>query len=312
VIKIVPDFAKVDELISAKLSFAGSEFFYGGDFGAALIVQNKSSEPLVISDDGMFRGDIRVDADIRGDINVKIEWLISKRFRPSAVINPGQYASIPLELMTGRLRDLLLTHPQASVEIEFTAYLDPVADDAGKVKNSLPDMAPIRIVVKRDGVNLTRKYLMQRLETAARGQPGQKVRAARLFAGLLAEQQSVPAYRYMHVDSMLLRDALRRSLSDEDWTVKLQTMAAMLIISSPLDYELTRSVSEGLNDSHWPVRMIALYLLAKSQPPEQFKPVLDWTVKYDLHWLVRNMAVASGAAGPAEEPQSRFILLTEK
>jgi hypothetical protein len=304
--RIVPKFRAVDEIISAKLSLGGSEFFYGAEFGAKLVVKNESSEAVVISQDGIFKGGIRVDADVRGDIKAHIPNLINKKFRPSAAIEPGYYAAIPLDLMTGSLRRLLLTHPQASVQIEFTVYLDPIPEADDKVRSAIKGIGPVRTVVKRPGVVITRKYLMQRLDVLAKGQVGQKLQAAELFVGLLMEQyamaESGTSYQLMHVEQTLLIDAVRKSLADEDWQVKLQTMAAMLPFPVAPDYELTRAVSDNLGDSNWPVRVMALYLLSSLQG-DTFKPVLDWTAKYDPVLQVRNTAVALGADDPlANQP----------
>ena len=299
--RIIPKFRTVDKIISAKLSLSGSEFFYGTEFGAKLVVTNESPEAVLISQDGIFKGGIRVDADVRGDIKAHIPNLINKKVRPSAAIEPRYYAAIPLDLMTGKLRNLLLTHPQASVEIEFTVYLDPIAQADDKVRSAIKGIEPVRTVVKRPGVVITRKYLMQRLDVLAKGQTGQKLRAAELFVGLLMEQyamaKSGTSYRTVHVEQTLLNDAVRRSLADEDWMVKLQTMAAMLPFPVAPDYELTRAVSDNLGDSNWPVRVMALYLLSSLQG-DTFKPVLDWAAKYDSNLKVRITAVALGADAP--------------
>jgi len=304
--RIVPRFRTVDKIISAKLSLNGSEFFYGTDFGAKLVVTNESSEPVLISDNGILKGGIRVDAVVRGDIEASMPNLVSKKIRPSAAIEPDYYAAIPLDLMTGPLRQLLLTHPQASVEIEFTVYLDPVTEAGGTVRNAIGRMEPVKTVVKRPGVVITRNYLMQRLDVLAKGQTGQKLRVAELFVGLLMEQYatagSPTSYRRFHVEPALLTDAVRKSLADEDWKVKLQTMAAMVPFPASPSYDLTRTVSENLSDRHWPVRMMALYLLSSLQP-DAFKPVLDWTAKYDQNTGVRNMAIALGADMP-QVPQA--------
>jgi len=146
---------------------------------------------------------------------------------------------------------------------------------------------------------------MQRLDVLAKGQTGQKLQVAELFVGLLMEQyataKSGASYRRFRVEPELLTDAVRKSLTDQDWKVKLQTMAAMVPFPATPPYELTRAISANLNDKHWPVRMMALYLLGTVQP-DSFKPVLDWTAKYDQNKSVRNMAVALGADMP-EVPQ---------
>jgi hypothetical protein len=106
-----------------------------------------------------------------------------------------------------------------------------------------------------------------------------------------------PLYRFMYADWMepLLRSALLhesgllRNFADGEWIVKVHTMAEML--SLPLDYELIDAVAKNLNNTHWPVRMMAVYLLARA-PYGKFYKVVDWTAKNDSDVLVRNMAMA--------------------
>ncbi len=74
------------------------------------------------------------------------------------------------------------------------------------------------------------------------------------------------------------------------------------MLSLPLDYELISSVSVNLNETRWPARMMAVYLLAESQGGA-FSKVLDWTANYDSNKLVRDIATALGAAEPkSKEP----------
>ncbi|MBE0537763.1 MAG: HEAT repeat domain-containing protein [Phycisphaerae bacterium] len=294
--RVVGPFRPAADIFSAKLNFGGSEFSYGSDMESTLVITNTSGRPLVIADDAILRGGIRVDADVRGDVKERIERLIDTRVVPSMPVAAGEHAPIPLDLMTGRLRTLLLSYPQASVEIEFTVYLDPVVEASGEVRNALSGVSPVRTVVKRQGVVLTRDYVMQRLDALARGQEGQKIRAAELFAGLLVEQDHMtsagPLYRYIRLDRPVLLDAVKRSLADENWKVRIEAMKA-LTLAGKLDYELTRVMSSNLNDERWPVRLMAVYLLSKSEDG-LFGQVLDWSANYDSQALVREMAIALG------------------
>lgn len=106
----------------------------------------------------------------------------------------------------------------------------------------------------------------------------------------------------MYADWMqaLLTSALLHNLKGDDWAAKVHTMACMS--SLPLDYELINALAENLNDIHWPVRMMAIFLLAKNQD-NNFNKVLDWTAKYDSSELVRDMAIALGAATPQQQEQ---------
>jgi hypothetical protein len=300
---VVPVFTAPEKIISLRLNVRGSEFSYGSKFDASVAITNNSSEPLVVSDDGLFTGHLRIDANITGDLNKKIPNLVSVKIRPASPLKPAGSLLIPLHLLTAELRHLLLTYPQASVDIEFTAYLDPVITAKGPT-NRLPGIKPAKVVVKRPGVKLTGKFLRNRFSSLTKGRQGQKIRTAQLFTGLLAEQHAManrePLYKFMYADWMpdLLKSALLHNLNDNDWVAKVHTMASMLTL--PLDYELINALAESLNDTHWPTRMIAIYLLAKNQD-SNFAKVLDWTAKYDSSNLVRDMAIALGAARPQQQ-----------
>jgi len=308
---LVPAFNKPEKIISVQLNVRGSKFSYGSNFGGTVAITNNSSEPLVVSDDGLFTGNIRVDANLTGDLNKKIPNLVSVKIRPASPIKPGTSLLIPLYLFTAELRQMLLTHPQASVDIEFTLYLDPVTTDQGRIINHLRDLKPASIIVKRPGIELTGRYLRNRLSSLTKGQQGQKIKTAQLFIGLLMEQHTManrqPLYKFMYADWMpaLLKSALLHNLTSDDWAAKVHTMADMT--SLPLDYELIDALAENLNDTHWPVRLMAIYLLTKNQNGN-FAKVLDWAAKYDSSKPVRDMAIALGGAvppPPAPEPAAQ-------
>jgi len=306
---IVPTFVKPDAIISARLNFRGSEFSYGVGFDSTVAITNNSSEPLVISDDGLFTGHLRVDANITGDLNKYIPNIISLKIRPASPIRPGSSIFVPLHLPTAELRQMLLTSPQASVNIEFTLYLDPVTTDDGKVVNGIPDLKPTVAVVKRSGIDLTGRYLRNRLDSLTKGQQGQKIKTAQLFVGLLMEQYAMagrePLYKFIYADWMptMLKSALVYNLtSSDDWAANVNIMADMA--SMPLDYEFINALSANLNDTHWPTRLMAMYLLAKN-PNSNFTKVLDWAAKYDSNMLVRDMAVALGGTPPPPPAQEQ-------
>lgn len=312
--RLVPEFVSPDKMISVQLNVRGDKFCYDCKFGGTVVITNNSSEPLVISDDGLFRGNIRIDADISGDLNEKVPKLVSARIRTALLVEPGKSKSllIPVRLITSRLREILLTYPQASLDIEFTVFIDPVTTDEGKITNRLVDLEPARLVIKRPGVELTGKYLRNRFDSLARGRQSQKNKIGQLFIGLLMEQHAManrePLYKFMYADWMppLLKSALLCNLANDDWVVKTHTMTAMF--SLPMDYELINAVSENLNDTHWPTRMMAIFLLAKDRN-NNFGKVLDWAAKYDSNKLVRDMAIVLGAAKP--EPQQQESQATQ-
>jgi len=302
---LVPAFTPPEQIISVQFNIRGNTFPYGSEFSGAVAIVNNSPEPLVISDDGLFRGNIRIDADISGDLNKKIPNLISVKNRTVFLVEPGRNALISLRLVTGELRKMLFAYPQASLDIEFTLYLDPVTTQDGKVTNRLTYLKPTKVRVKRPGIELTSRYLTNRFNSISEGQLSQKIKTAQLFIGLLTEQHAMSnrelpyGLRYADWVPPLLRSALLhesgllRNPAEGHWVVKVHTMAEML--SLPLDHELISVVAENLNNNDWPVRMMAIYLLAKSSEG-RFDRVLDWAAKNDSNELVRSMAIALGGS----------------
>ncbi|MHC4906120.1 MAG: hypothetical protein ACYTEN_09895 [Planctomycetota bacterium] len=304
--RIVPDFMEPSKRYSVKLLFNGSDFLYGDEIQPRLVIENTSSDALIISDDGLLQGRVRIDAAFEGGLKVEIPELLSTRFRPSGPVLPGEHLSVPLDLNCGQLRKLLMTYPQAETAIRFTVYLDPVTLASGRVENRVKTTDPVQAKIYRRGVTLSRNFLLQRLDVLSKGQPGQKYQAASLFTGLLAEGQALRLsradYKRVQVEKELLVDAVRKLLADPDWKIRVYTLDCLVSLSMPLDGEMIGGVSDNLNHDKWPVRMMAMYLLAKTQP-EPFQKVLDWTSEHDGHHLNRRMALALGGKEPvSKEP----------
>jgi len=301
---IVPEFVPAENILSVKLgTIGGTELGYGTKISANFVIANNWSEAFVIGDDGLANGNIRLDAEISGGVNAKILNLVAFRFVPSSPVKPREFVVIPLPLNTGRFREILRSYPQAAIEIRLKAYLDPVIDANGVPQNCFPDVKPAELFVRRRPIKLSSRYLQSRLESLARGRQGQKLVSVNLFAGLLLEQDAMQRgqllYKLTPTEPALLNSALSRALADDDWTVKFQSIAAL--VDAPLNYELTRALAGNLNDENWPVRMLSLFVLARSQGAS-FGKVLDWTAEHDTNEYVRNMAIALGGAAPQEKP----------
>jgi hypothetical protein len=308
---LVPKFTPPEQIVACEFNIRGDNFTYGSDIEGVVAVVSNSSEPLVVNDNGLFKGNIRIDAEISGDLGKRIPNLISKRTRTTLLIEPGRRMLIPVSLVTGELRNTLLSHPQASLNLQFTVYLDPVKTDDGRIVNRLTYIAPVQVRVQRPGIQLTSDYLRNQFILISEGQTHQKIQAARLFTGLLIEQHIMSnrqlPYKFVYSDWMpkLLTDALSHESglllnpAEGQWVVKIHTMADMLPL--PLEHKLIKAVAENLYDNKWPVRMMAVYLLAKN-PHSGFDKVLDWVAKNDRNQSVRDMATLLGRSLPGQSP----------
>ena len=297
---VIPLFSTPDQKISLQLSLKGSKFAYDQDFVGQVIITNKSMEPFKINDNCMVKGNIRVDAKITGDFEKFIPELIIMKTTPSEIVQPGKSVVINANLFSGELKKTLMTHPQASLDVTFTAYIDPVKDANGLVANGL-NIKPAVSTVKRTAVELSPKFLQNRFNSLAMGKQGQKINICKLFIGLLMEQQAManhlPMYKYLYGEWMpeMLKSAIISNLNSDDWVVRTNTLAAMGNLK--LDYQLMDAVSKNLNETHWPTRIMALMIL-KNASGEKFSQVLDWSARHDPSPLVREMAIALGASQP--------------
>jgi len=304
---LTPKFARPEQIVSLQLSVRGNRFSYDSDFGGVVAITNNWSEPLVVTNESLLQGNIRIDAETGGDLGMKIPNLVTLRTRPSQPIEPGNSLLIPVQLYTGELRRILLAHPQASLNIQFIVYLDPVTGPGGNTTNRIPGINPAKVTVERPRVEINREFLQNRLNSLSWGRQGQKIKTCQLFVGLLTEQQAMAdgklSYKLAYGGEMpaLLKSALVQGLTDDDWVVRIHAMAA--VMEMPVDYEMTTAVAAGLGETNWPARLMALYTLAKKQEPGTFKKVLDYSAEYDPEGLVRNMAVALGGTPPKPKEQ---------
>jgi hypothetical protein len=115
----------------------------------------------------------------------------------------------------------------------------------------------------------------------------------------MVEQGTLYPYQYKEWVTELLRDSLTSSSglllsqAPQDWTVKVNAMADLLVV--PIDPELASVVAKNLSHPQWPVRLMAVYLLAGNHG-DNFRPVLDWIAQQDASELVRSLATSLQAA----------------
>lgn len=322
--EIIPQFISPDRMLSFQLNIRGNRFAYGSDFTGAITITNNWYEPIVISENGLCKGRILINANVTGDISRQYEKIVLTTTRPSQPIEPGRSVTVPVRLYAGPLKQLLTSHPQASLNIRFTAYLDPVTTPDGNMISAIPGIMPATVDIERPRTEITQEYLQNRFNSLAQDKQGPKIKAAQLFAGLLMESREMAnspldstrngqvSYKFISNDwiNTMLESSLAQCLTDSDWVVRTHSMAA--IAELPLDYKLINAAAAGLNDQHWPARMTAVWLLAQQQD-YNFTKVLDHIAQYDDKDLVRNMAIALGgkAALPKqnteEEPLSDLL-----
>ena len=140
-------------MIEVQFSVRGNDFSYGNELEGVIGITNRSAEPLVITADGLFQGNFRVSARVAGDIKKDIPDLLSQTIRTDMIVLPGRSLIETVKLSVGELRNVLMTYPQASLDLQFTLYVDPVATPGGAISNRLVDVKPVTISIKRPAVD---------------------------------------------------------------------------------------------------------------------------------------------------------------
>jgi hypothetical protein len=305
---VTPRFFAPDKMLDVQFIVLGNDYSYGADLDGVVTITNKGADPLVVSPEGLFRGGIQIAAQVGGSLTKMIPDLFSQTIRTDLLVPSGRSLVHKVRLSGGELRRLLAAHPQASLDIQFTLYLDP-ASQGGMLGNRLVDLKPVTVAIKRPAAEITAEDVRGRFNLISSGQQGQKIQTAHLFTGLLREQQimaeegrTLYPYRYKPWLTELLRSSLTSvsglllSPNADDWVVKVHTMADLL--SVPLDAELATAAAKNLNHEQWPVRLMAVYLLANNHG-DNFRPVLDWIAKQDASELVRSLAASLQSAPPS-------------
>jgi hypothetical protein len=300
---LVPHFVRPDQMLEARLTVPSAQFAYGIEIVGTVSIINKSQEPLVITDKSLVTGRIRIDVRTNGYLKRSFPNLVSRTLGTQLEVPPGRALTASIPLSTGELRRLLVDHPQAGLELEFTVYLDPVDADEGTARCKIADLKPAVCVTDRTAVDLGSNgdYLQDRFKAIVSGREAEKAFTAQLFVGLTGEQAMMakqgPIYPIKYADWMqkMFRAAFTSDAGlllgprPDDWAVKVHTMTDML--SMKLDQDLATVVARNLSDPKWPVRLMTLYLLS-ANGGAGFDKMLDWVSQNETNDLVRGMAAA--------------------
>jgi hypothetical protein len=294
---IVPTFKDPNDCLAVRFQIPRKNIDFGESISATVSIVNKSEEPILISDDSLIQGRVQIDALVQGVLKEEIPSLVSERLFTRKLIAPGKSASASVRLDRGRLKQMLETHPQAVLDIEFTLRLN-VPQEEDEASAAFP-MKPVLATVHRPGVVVTTRGLNNQYAAIVMSDAARRVETGKLFLGLLREQavmaEQGPLYHFRYADWMPGR--LISAFSSESGLLLLDTYQAweskteliVTMLGMTLDGRISTAVARHLRNPAWPARMAALSVLSLTHG-DSFSEVLAWSQKYDTHPLVRRLA----------------------
>jgi hypothetical protein len=296
---IVPKFEDPNDRLVVRFEIRQKNIDFGESISAVISIVNTSSEPILISDDSLIQGHVRIDASVQGVIKEEIPELVSENLFTRKLILPGKSAIASVRLDRGKLKYILETHPQAVLDIDFTLRVN--GDSNEDPDTSVFAIKPIAKSVHRPGVIVTARGLNNQYSAIVMSDANTKVRTGKLFLGLLREQavmaEQGPLYHFRYADWMPGR--LTSAFASEsglllldtyaEWEARTELMVNMM--GMKLDGGISTAVARHLRNPAWPARMAAISVLSATHG-DSFSEVLTWSKTYDTHPLVRRLAEA--------------------
>jgi len=289
---LTPRFADPNQWIGFQVAVPSNTIRFGESLVASVMVSNQGLETLVVGD-GWISGLVCVDVNVTGDLQRSWPEMIATQAFSYTRLAPGRTARSQVLLTTGPLEALLDASPQAALRLQFTVRMVEAPGQKAGVR-----VPPVTLTINRPAVELTAEGLKDRHQRLARADLTEAIATSRLFVGLVKEQHAMVTgairyrFRFSEWLPQMLRDALLKEpglLTSQDpkaWELKVHTLAYLSGLD--MDLDIARAAGECLSDQAWPVRLMAMYILARQDGG--FQQVLRWAARYDLHPLVRQTA----------------------
>ena len=206
-------------------------------------------------------------------------YLIQRR-----ILGPGQSNVITENLCIGPLRKILEDNPRQTYRITFKLHLDPVPDEQGGFQSKIAALEPSSVTVTRKAFRPTTQRMNEYTRAIQSGTADERIKAVRLFAGLLREMKIAPQrYRNKTLNTKVIREMISKNLNHSDFRVRAwaaQTLASL----SPLDPLGAKYLGNLINDKNWLVRFMAIQTLS---PAIDLTEYFRWSETLEKHAVLK-------------------------
>jgi hypothetical protein len=209
-------------------------------------------------------------------------------------LQPEESIEVRQTLNIGPIRGSMIGTPQMDHQVEVSAILSPLSfttlKGEQKWRPNIGGLEADTLSFTRSAFTANSKKLNQLISLSQQGNLSDRLRATKLLAMLLAEQQHLAAGRLRYAAQPLnkkqMYEALFDRLHDDNWQIRALFAETLRWIS--LDQSRTRQVLKFLNDDNWLVRGLILRALADHYG-EKLSSVLHRYQQDDQDPWVRNL-----------------------
>ena len=202
---------------------------------------------------------------VKGDIKPKVFPISLRYLAQEPVLRPGFSNIVQDVLNIGKLDDILSVYPQMGYKIKFHCIPSPYIDN-GKILSNTPKLTPEPVVIERRAFNASPQRLSSYYTMLRTGQPDDRIRAARLFAAILKENQLAAKnklfYKSVKLDYKKTVKSILANISHENPSIRAWTVYSLKGLLKE-DKSVINQVTAKLDDSDWFVRLMALNVLHK-------------------------------------------------
>ncbi len=302
---------KPEEYLQCGARCSRKMFEYTEDIPIDISVSNISDTELVMGSDMFFDPYLYVVAEVVRDVPGKeperTVFPVGLRYlaqRPT--LRPGFSNSFQDIVNYGELGRLIEGCPQIDCKVKFTCLPMPYISEVGKVESLFPELVSSEPVVTRQAFVLTPQRLLLNYKMLMTGRSDEKVRAVKLFTGLLKEGMAARAgelsYSPKQIDHDKTVSAVLAVLADKDPLVRAWT--AYYLDGLVSDKAVVNALSDRLKDENWFVRLMALNTLKANV---KIDSVLEWFSKNETdETVLRQVQLWLGKKWQTEELEFDF------
>ena len=260
------DFAREPErFLEATVEMEDRSVRPGEPWWCVFKLKNRGPLAITLGPDGMVNPVFLLSFEVEGDRKREYPALLTVNIDRVRVLHPGESVETRQTLDVGPLRRVARQSPQQSQRVVMRVLLDAVAAPDGTWQVAPGGQRLRPVYFNRVPAGTGRESMNAMFGALGGERVGMRWQAIELMAELLGEQQRAALgrleYKPAAVPTERIQAQLLNLLGSESWETRVRTLEALQVTG--LDRGTVGAVEACLDHSYWPVRLMAVRLLAR-------------------------------------------------